>query len=459
MRRWLVVSVVLVVAALAIVVVVVLTDPRDDEPETATDPRRDAPPIPATVGDDGPTPVTDREGSWLDARDVAGVDCAGGSADDLQAAVDRAAGDGLTLVIPEGARCKLDAPLEIPDGARIHAGGAVVTGLPGAFRPRPERESLVDIIGVSDVRVHGGLWQMAEDEGANVFEIRDSSDVVLAGLTATGAREDGFYIGRPTSVGVRLERVVANENGRSGISITTGRDISVVGSHAHDNGHITDMRGLTIEPTSDGGPLTGIRIVDLVTSGNYRSGASASLANLDADAEDVDIVFDGYRSIDDPIGLRVSKGMVGGVLRIVDAEFHQTDSVALQLKDRWASAFRVEIIRPVIRDWGTDPAGRPRHDSAISIYTSDDDVDEPLGGVRIVEPTITAHPDAGSDAYYVYVGDNRDEPVGVEDVELLDPVHLEYGRGLSLQGEVRVGTEDPSAEASLLPARGATIPD
>jgi hypothetical protein len=411
---------------------------------------------PGFLTDDNPQPDVSRAGDsvsrplapsngtgdrWLRAVDVPGVRCDGDSVDDLQAAVDRAADEGVPLVLPTGATCLLDETLEVPSGLRIEASGATVEGVEGAFAPRPDRESMVGVIGVSDVTITGGVWVMAEDEGANVFEIRDSSDIVLSGLTALGAREDGFYLGPPASEGVTLDGVLAMRNGRSGISITTGRDIHVVDSQAHDNGHVLDMRGLTIEPNSEGGPLTGIRIVNLETSGNERSGAGVSLDNLGADDDDVDIVFERYRSYGEPIGLRVSKGLAGGSLRIVDARFDRTEGVALQLKDRWASAFEVEIIRPVILDWGTDPSGRARHDSAISIYTSDDDADEPLGGVRIVEPVITAHRDAGSEAYYLYVGDNRDEPADVQGVELLDPQRLERGRGLSLDGNVHVGAD------------------
>lgn len=405
-----------------------------------------APSPPGRTGDAVSVALPEGDGTRIDATTVPGVACDGDGEDDLQAALDLAEEEEATLVIPAGARCRLDTTLEVPSGARIDASGAVVEGQPGAFRPRPERESLVQVAEVADVTINGGVWRMAEDEGANVFDIRSSSDVRLTALTAVGAREDGVYIGRDTSERVTLRRILAHRNGRSGISITTGRDITVQDSQARDNGHILDMRGLTIEPNSDGGALSGIRIVDLETTGNVRSGASVSLRHLDDDDEEVDIVFERYRSFDEPVGLRVSSGLAGGEVRVVDAQFHRTRGVALQMEDRWASAFRVDVVRPVIRDWGTDPSGRPQDDSAISLYTAEDDVDEPLGGVRIVEPTIVAHPDAGRHAYYLYVGDDRDEPVSVQDTAIVNPRVLRNGRGLSIEGDVHVGWRPQSRE-------------
>lgn len=403
------------------------------------------------AGDPGPGSADAPEGESLSAMDVEGVGCDGESADDLQEAVEQAVDDDVTLVIPEGAECRLDEPLHLPEDLRLVATGAVVEGLPGEFDPRPDRESLVAIIDVEDVDVTGGVWRMAEDEGANVFEIRDAEEITLRDLTTEGAREDGFYLGQPASEDVTLERVRAHRNGRSGISITTGRDVEIRDSQSHDNGHIFDMRGLAIEPNSDGGPLTGIRVIDFETWGNARSGAATSLSNLDSDEDEVDIVFDGYRSADEPVGLRVSGGFAEGSVRIVDAEFSRIDGPALELEDRWASAFEVEVVRPVIRDWARRPTGVPSHDSAITIHTSDDDVDEPLGAVRITEPAISAREDVGAHAYYLHVGDQRDEPAGVAGVELADPLTLEHGQGLSLGTSAprgATGDDDRTSEAA-----------
>lgn len=291
------------------------------------------------------------------------------------------------------------------------------------------------------------------DEGRDVFRIMSSTDVTLSDLTATGGGNDGVYIGRsgpsteapseehPTPEDITVERVIADGNLRLGFAIISGRGISLIDSKAHDNGvpegSHDPRRGLQIEPNIPEEILQGIRVVNLETRGNPHGGALVALDKLTHDSADVDVVFEGFDSEGEEHGFGVAHGReesapagVGGVVRVVDPKIHRAATRAIFLTNSWVSAARVEIIRPVITEWNTEPTGEEWGDAAITI-SAINDTPSAIGNVRIVEATITAAPEAGRYAYYLRA-QHQYQPGGVENVEFLDPVRLEGGQGFDV---------------------------
>lgn len=426
--------------------------------------------------DEGPDPGSGsdaapaRDGEPLNALDVDGVECDGRGPDHLQGAIDQAADEGRVLLLPAtGAACLVDEPLWTDDGTRIQADpDTVIEALPGfSF---DNGDSLVNAVGVRDVDISGGRWQML-DEGRDVFRIMSSTNVTLSDLTAAGGGSDGVYIGRsgpstrppsdehPTPEDITVERVMADGNLRLGFAIISGRDIAIVDSKAHNNGapeggH-NPMRGLHVEPNIPEDVVQNIRVVNLETRGNPRGGAVVGLDKLTNESADVDIVIEGLDSEEEELGFGVSHGHsdstpagVGGTVRLVDAKIHRAATHAIFVTNNWVTATRVEIVRPVITEWNTTPSGDDWADGAI-IISAINDTPSPIGNVQITEPGITASADAGRYAYYLRA-QNEYDPDGVEDVEFLDPVRLEGGRGFDVADGVLVEEEVQTDSTGLL---------
>lgn len=171
--------------------------------------------------------------------------------------------------------------------------GATLRALPGGF---PDKASpMFSIIGQNiTIKGHHATLLMNREEysdgewRAGVY-IYQASNVYIDNLKVVGAGGDGFTIkGIKTPENITLVNVAADKCVRNGISIISGRNVTIRGavlSETSENGRGAGTHGpwagLDVEPNNDPGEvLDNISLEDLHTSGNAGAGLQFTLHNM-----------------------------------------------------------------------------------------------------------------------------------------------------------------------------------
>jgi hypothetical protein len=224
----------------------------------------------------------------------------------LQKAID--ASVGKTLII--GGRCRIDASgVELRSGSRVRF-------RPGAsiklLRHDTPFYQIIRIWDVNDVVLEGAMLDGSKElnaapakrheEGYGMgISVAGSANVTIRSATTIGCWGDGVYIAnsyRPSATapdGIRLVDHRAVGCRRQGVSIISGRNITIERGVWEDIGGTAPSAGLDIEPNSNRDVLENIRVVDPVTR-RCKIGILVFLAQLPGPrAKNVDIRITGHR--------------------------------------------------------------------------------------------------------------------------------------------------------------------
>ena len=204
----------------------------------------------------GDCTVVPRASSVINARDTGAR--GDGLTDDtaaIQLAIDRAAGTGGTVLVPDGTymvnalvsiSLKSDMTLRLSDGAILKA-------MPNA----ETNYSIIKIEKVSNANLVGGTLQGERYEhlgklgewGMGVY-VNAASDISIAQITAKDAWGDGFYI-RGASKNITFCAVKADNNRRQGMSIISVDGLLVKDSIFSNTNGTAPQAGLDIEPNEN----------------------------------------------------------------------------------------------------------------------------------------------------------------------------------------------------------------
>jgi hypothetical protein len=171
--------------------------------------------------------------------------------------------------------------------------GATLRALPGGFR---DKTSPMFSVGGENITIkgHHATLTMNREEytdgewRAGVY-IYQASNVYIDNLKVVGAGGDGFTIkGIKTPENITLVNVVADKCVRNGISIISGRNVTIRGAtltNTDQNGRGAGTHGpwagLDVEPNNDPGEvLDNISLEDLHTNGNAGAGLQFTLHNM-----------------------------------------------------------------------------------------------------------------------------------------------------------------------------------
>lgn len=155
--------------------------------------------------------------------------------------------------------------------------------------------------------------------GLNIFgRVRN---ICVEGLRSDSCGGDGFlvhcYSADAIPEDVLLYRCLADNNRRQGLSITSGRRITVLGGTYSGTTGTEPQYGIDIEPDDSTGELEGIKIIGVTTKNNAGGGILCALSAFVATAEKtVDILIDGWTSVNDgsvaiDAGLRITGNVQG----------------------------------------------------------------------------------------------------------------------------------------------------
>ena len=173
----------------------------------------------------------------------------------IQAAIDKIAGTGGTVFVPDGVYM-VDSTNGIRLGSDMTlrlSNGAVIKAIPNI---NPGYNVLV-IDRVSNVMIVGGVLAGERNEhkglegewGMGVY-VRDATNLVIEGVTARDAWGDGFYV-TGQSRNVKFCSVTADNNRRQGLSIISAEDVVIKDSIFKNTGGTAPQSGIDIEPNKN----------------------------------------------------------------------------------------------------------------------------------------------------------------------------------------------------------------
>ena len=184
----------------------------------------------------------------------------------LQAAFDKVAGTGGTVLVPDGVymvdavsqrRLKIrnDTTLRLSPGATIKA-------IPN----RAPNYALLTIAGVSNVTVTGGTLEgdrtqhtdKAGEWGMGLSIIEGSKNVTVSGVTSKEMWGDGFYL--DGAQGITFCSVVADHNRRQGLSVIEVDGLEVTSSVFSNTQGTRPMAGIDLEPDTVKQRISNVRI-------------------------------------------------------------------------------------------------------------------------------------------------------------------------------------------------------
>jgi Right handed beta helix region len=199
--------------------------------------------------------------------------------------------------------------------------------------------------------------------------IYGAHNVTISGLDSSGHSGDGFYIGGPPgnpSANIVLENVVADNNRRQGLSITSARNVRVVDSTFSNTNGTSPQYGIDIEPNGPGDAISGIKLRRIHTVRNVGGGVMIELSRLRGTSNKVSIDVDGHESTGDGTTLAVqSIPRLQGLVRYANARSKGAANAGVMLLDPYADGLRTELSDVQIVD--NNASGNPDPASAAAI--------------------------------------------------------------------------------------------
>ncbi len=184
----------------------------------------------------------------------------------IQTAIDKIAGTGGTVLVPNGTymvnavgknrlTLKSDMTLKLSTGATLKA-------IPN----NSEKYSILSIVGVSNVTVVGGTLEGEREEhlgksgewGMGIHIDRGANHIAISGVASKNMWGDGFYVEGATDV--TFCSVTADYNRRQGLSIIEADGLVVTSSVFKNTQGTRPSAGIDFEPDGAEQKITNVRI-------------------------------------------------------------------------------------------------------------------------------------------------------------------------------------------------------
>ncbi|MGD0960119.1 MAG: right-handed parallel beta-helix repeat-containing protein [Methylomonas sp.] len=198
----------------------------------------------------------------------------------FQNAVDRAAGSGGTVYVPDGVyMIDAIAHINLKDNMTLRLSkGAVLKAMPN----NQENYAIISIQNVANVNVQGGVLQgeRAQHQGSAGewgmgLEILGAKHVVVENVAANDNWGDGFYVGNEAG-DILFCAVKADNNRRQGMSVTSANGVKIQDSVFTNANGTPPMAGLDLEPNK-GETVANVRVLRSQFLHNHGSGILLSV--------------------------------------------------------------------------------------------------------------------------------------------------------------------------------------
>ena len=309
----------------------------------------------------------------------------------IQKAINSLGSVGGTVVIPPGTY-GIDAvtSLQLKNNITLQMSPTTILGV---IPNSAARYAVLNIGGVNNVNVNSGvLWgdrlthKGTTGEHGFGVAILGSSNVTITGTASNNMWGDGFYIGNgPTfgslqkrSTNVKLIDVTADNNRRQGISITSGKDISIVRAKLTNTNGIAPSAGIDVEPNSKNDILQNISITDTYTANNQGAGIALSLGAILGTTTPVSITVTNHTDNGSKQGMNISggQGIIPGTVRVDNPTWMNSKTNALAVVGTDYRGFSTTVNNAKVVNANTSAKG-----AAIAVYNYNSAIQ--LGNVAI----------------------------------------------------------------------------
>ena len=316
----------------------------------------------------------------------------------IQKAINSLPSTGGTVVIPPGTY-GIDAvtTLKLRSNVTLQMSPTTILGvIPNAAA----HYEVLHIGGVSNVNVNGGvLWgdrlthKATSGEHGFGVAILGASNVTVTGTASNNMWGDGFYVGNgPTfgsslktrSTNIKLIDVTADNNRRQGISVTSGKDISIVRAKLTNTNGAAPSAGIDVEPNGKTDILQNISIVDTYTANNQGAGISLSLGAILGTTTPISITVTNHTDDGSKQGMNISggSGIIPGTVRVDNPIWKNSKTNALAIVGTDYRGFSTTVNNAKVVNANTSAKG-----AAISVYNYNTAVQ--LGNVAINNANIS----------------------------------------------------------------------
>ena len=316
----------------------------------------------------------------------------------IQKAINSLPSTGGTVVIPPGTY-GIDAvtTLKLRSNVTLQMSPTTILGvIPNAAA----HYEVLHIGGVSNVNINSGvLWGDRLTHKGTTGEhgfgaaVLGSSNVTITGTASNNMWGDGFYIGNgPTfgsslktrSTNVKLIDVTADNNRRQGISVTSGKDISIVRAKLTNTNGAAPSAGIDVEPNGKTDILQNISIVDTYTANNQGAGISLSLGAILGTTTPISITVTNHTDDGSKQGMNISggSGIIPGTVRVDNPIWKNSKTNALAIVGTDYRGFSTTVNNAKVVNANTSAKG-----AAISVYNYNTAVQ--LGNVAINNANIS----------------------------------------------------------------------
>ncbi len=348
---------------------------------------------------------------------------------ELQAMINAVPESGGEVFIPAGTYL-IDAEKSVwlKDNVTLTmAPDAILKAIPN----KAESYAVLRVADVRNVKISGGiiLGERNDHSGTSGewgmgIRITGSKDIVIQNTVVKDCWGDGFYIGSGTkgvlSEDIQLIDVQADNNRRQGISLISGRNISIVRPRlTHTNG-TPPAAGLDIEPNKVTDRIENVEIVDAYTEGNAE-GIVISLQKLNGSKNPISIRIQNHQDYGSGRGFLISSNdaVVPGVLSIEDSSWSNSLKNGLSIQNHDHRSFTINIIRPRIIDANRSRSTSATTGSAIAIYHFIGKYGI-IGNVFIHNPIITDTGEAPQILNAFYISNSHGQEIA--NLSITDPV-------------------------------------
>ncbi len=316
----------------------------------------------------------------------------------IQKAINSLPSTGGTVVIPPGTY-GIDAVTSLKLKSNITLQMSPTTIL-GVIPNAAAQYTVLNIGGVSNVNVNSGiLWGDRLTHKGTTGEhgfgvgIFGASNVTVTGTASNNMWGDGFYVGNgPTfgsslktrSTNVKLIDVTADNNRRQGISVTSGKDISIVRAKLTNTNGAAPSAGIDVEPNGKTDILQNISIVDTYTANNQGAGISLSLGAILGTTTPISITVTNHTDNGSKQGMNISggSGIIPGTVRVDNPTWMNSKTNALAVVGTDYRGFSTTVNNAKVVNANTSAKG-----AAISVYNYNTAVQ--LGNVAINNANIS----------------------------------------------------------------------
>ncbi|REA63495.1 hypothetical protein DSL64_03340 [Dyadobacter luteus] len=288
------------------------------------------------------------------------------------------------IVIPSNKK------LIFADNVKVHGMGNRVNG---EFMVMMYDKRNITIIGknviFSDIKAN-----YTSGEQRHMFLMQGASNIHIEGIAANDGGGDGFYIGSGSqkySENITLINCSADNNRRQGLSIISGKNITIDNCIFSNTKGTAPGAGIDIEPNYSDEVLTGIRIINAKTVNNEGAGLVLALGALANSGTFVDILVTGHNDQGSFYGALVSKGQ--GVLKgsiIIENSTWSNNTYSGFVANNYGIGFpRVVLNQCTAYNSNTINNTSPILGSAMRVYREDNEAgDQYIGNIKFVYPHI-----------------------------------------------------------------------